>query len=178
MALITRVSRLFRADLHAVLDRIEEPEVLLRQAVRDMEDELSQEQQRCKLLGCEHQQLGVRYAELEQSLETLETELDVCFSSNEEQLARTLIRRKLETQRLAKTLIRKRTALELELAALKERIGEYRTRLDHLRQKVELLVEEAPDGLAEEAWETAGSGVSDADVDVAFLREQQNRRAS
>ena len=25
MALITRVSRLFRADLHAVLDRLEEP---------------------------------------------------------------------------------------------------------------------------------------------------------
>ncbi len=40
MALITRVSRLFQADFHAVLDRIEEPEVLLRQAVREMEEEL------------------------------------------------------------------------------------------------------------------------------------------
>jgi len=178
MALITRVSRLFRADLHAVLDRIEEPEVLLRQAVRDMEDELSQQQQRCKLLGHEHGQLGVRTAELEQSLGTIETQLEVCFTSNEEQLARTLIRRKLETQRLAKALMRKRTALELDLAALKDRIGEYRTRLDNLRQKVELLVEEIPNGLPEEAWETAETGVSEADVDVAFLREQQNRRAS
>ena len=34
MPLINRVSRLFRADLHAVLDRIEEPDVLLRQAAR------------------------------------------------------------------------------------------------------------------------------------------------
>ena len=41
MALITRVSRLFQADFHAVLDRIEEPEVLLRQAVREMEEELA-----------------------------------------------------------------------------------------------------------------------------------------
>src|SRR5687767_9840646 len=31
MALIDRLARLFQADLHAVLDRIEEPEVLLRQ---------------------------------------------------------------------------------------------------------------------------------------------------
>ena len=38
MALITRFSRLFRADLHAVLDRIEEPDVILRQAVREMEE--------------------------------------------------------------------------------------------------------------------------------------------
>ena len=40
MALINRVTRLFKADIHAVLDQIEEPEQLLRQAVRDMEEEL------------------------------------------------------------------------------------------------------------------------------------------
>ena len=40
MALISRVSRLFTADVHAVLDRIEEPEVLLKQAIREMEDEV------------------------------------------------------------------------------------------------------------------------------------------
>ena len=40
MALITRISRLFQADFHAVLDRIEEPEQLLKQAIREMEDSL------------------------------------------------------------------------------------------------------------------------------------------
>ncbi|MGH8588771.1 MAG: PspA/IM30 family protein, partial [Gammaproteobacteria bacterium] len=50
MALITRVSRLFRSDLHAVLDRIEEPEVLLRQAIREMEAELSSDEQRIRLM--------------------------------------------------------------------------------------------------------------------------------
>ena len=34
MALIRRVSRLFAADMHAVLDQIEEPDVVLRQAIR------------------------------------------------------------------------------------------------------------------------------------------------
>ena len=38
MALINRVSRLFKADFNAVLDQIEEPEQLLKQAIRDMED--------------------------------------------------------------------------------------------------------------------------------------------
>jgi len=33
MALITRVSRLFRADVNAVLDHLEEPALLLHQAV-------------------------------------------------------------------------------------------------------------------------------------------------
>ena len=49
MALMTRVARLFRADLHAVLDRIEEPEVLLRQALREMEDGVNGER---RALAC------------------------------------------------------------------------------------------------------------------------------
>jgi len=50
MLLISRISRLFRADLHAVLDRIEEPEALLRQAIREMEELLAQDEQRSRLL--------------------------------------------------------------------------------------------------------------------------------
>lgn len=38
MILISRFSQLLRADLHAVLDRLEDPEALLRQAIRDMAD--------------------------------------------------------------------------------------------------------------------------------------------
>ncbi len=41
MALITRLARLFQADVHAVLDRIEEPLVLLQQAVREEDVEVA-----------------------------------------------------------------------------------------------------------------------------------------
>ena len=50
MALVTRLSRLFQADFHAVLDRIEEPDLQLRQAVREMQFALDQDQQRLQLL--------------------------------------------------------------------------------------------------------------------------------
>ena len=49
MALINRISRLFKADFHAVLDHIEEPEALLKQAIRDMEDDLAKTKQRINL---------------------------------------------------------------------------------------------------------------------------------
>ena len=58
MALITRVSRLFQADFHAVLDRIEEPEAILRQAVREMEEELARDEQRSTMLQQEQRQLA------------------------------------------------------------------------------------------------------------------------
>ena len=40
MALIKRVARLFQSDMHAVLDRIEDPESLLKQSIREMEEDL------------------------------------------------------------------------------------------------------------------------------------------
>ncbi|RLA35148.1 MAG: hypothetical protein DRR11_01080, partial [Gammaproteobacteria bacterium] len=54
MALINRISRLFKADFHAVLDQIEEPEQLLKQAIRDMEDELATTEQ--SIILCAHDQ--------------------------------------------------------------------------------------------------------------------------
>ena len=58
MALITRLSRLFQADFHAVLDRIEEPDIQLKQAIREMQIELQQNEQRLALLQHEAEQLS------------------------------------------------------------------------------------------------------------------------
>jgi phage shock protein A len=104
MALITRVSRLLRADLHAVLDRVEEPEVLLKQAMREMEEVLTRDEQRIKVLPHEHRQLLTRETDVERSLDEIAGELDVCFESGKDDLACAVIRRTLEAQRLLKVL--------------------------------------------------------------------------
>lgn len=178
MALITRVTRLFRADLHAVLDRIEEPDVLLRQAVREMEEELARDEQRIKVLTDEQGQLIARETDLERSLSEIEEELDVCFGSEKDDLARALIKRKLEAQRFLKFLSRKREALEERLAGLKARLKENRARLDAMRQKAEVLTEEQAPDHPEDRWTTVDISVRDEDVEVAFLREKQRRSRS
>ena len=58
MAIINRVSRLFTADIHAVLDRMEEPVVLLRHCIREMEEELADSERRVKALACEREQIA------------------------------------------------------------------------------------------------------------------------
>ncbi len=44
MAIFTRLARLLRADLHALLDRMEAPDVLLQQSLREMAADLQQRQ--------------------------------------------------------------------------------------------------------------------------------------
>lgn len=182
MALIDRISRLFTADFHAVLDRIEEPEQLLRQAIREMEDELAAADARMRLCAHEQAALGHRRRELGEKLADLDEELDLCFASKKGDLARALVRKKLETQRLLKRLDAKQAAGDKDLAGQQQRIAENRSTLDGLRQKAEIFARQtastADSEFDDSAWMTRELAVSDDEIEVAFLREQQARRAS
>lgn len=175
MALINRISRLFRADLHAVLDRIEEPDVLLKQAVREMEDNLANDEQRLKLLDSEQVQLSHRHSDVSQTLEQLNGELDVCFDSDKDDLARSLIKRKLEAQRFHKLLDRKQEVLATNITELKKRINENQNRMTAMQQKLELLSEDNSQATHDDVWFTPDINVRDDEVEVAFLREKQQR---
>lgn len=183
MALITRVSRLFKADFNAVLDQIEEPEQLLRQAIREMEDELAASQQR--ITACVHEQeaLGARRQELQATAGTFDEQLDLCFASGKDELAKGIIRRKLETERLLQRLEGKLEAHARFLARQRKRLDENRATLDGLRQKAELIVSRtAPDedggGREDIARIARELRVGDDEVEIAFLREKAARSRS
>lgn len=182
MALITRVSRLFRADVNAVLDRMEEPQLLLRQAIREMEEALDREAQRRKLIGLELKQIITRQTDLQAGLPEIEEELDLCFDTGNEDLARALLKRKLESERLVKFLSRKRDELQEAAVDLAKRIEQNGARLEGMRQKAQLLLgaDRNEDRVA--LWADPDLArqfaVDDDDVELAFLREQQRRAAS
>jgi phage shock protein A len=161
--------------MHAVLDLIEEPQQLLNQAIREMEEALHQEEQQLTLMQHEQGQLQRRLQGLEQSLLQTEEELDLCFESNKEELARNIIRRRLETQRLGKHLTEKRETLNELIRQLKPRIEQNRDELQGMRQKAELLSSELPDPSAGQVAEMV---IRDDEIEVAFLREKQRRMPS
>lgn len=176
MPIINRISRLFTADLHAVLDRIEEPEVLLRQALREMEEEVSRGEGRAAALRRERDQWVARDADVARDLADLDEQLDLCFAADEDALARSLIRRKLEMERIARHVRERRDVLEVSLAEHETDLAERRETLATLREKAELVTE------TPRASEPPGRGpgvrpIGEDEVDVAFLREKQRRSA-
>lgn len=182
MALINRVSRLFKADFHAVLDRIEEPEMLLRQAIRDMEDDLAETEQRIRVCAHDQEALAGRKGEIDGKLAEIDAELDLCFASKKDDLARGLIRKKLEAQRLCRRLGSKYSAAEKYLSEHRARLDENRVTLDGLRQKAELFAQRVPAAGASDfddiTWMTGELRVSDDEVEVAYLREKSSRSRS
>jgi phage shock protein A len=175
MALINRMARLFTADMHAVLDRLEEPDVLLKQAIREMEEELARSEQRVRILEQERSTLAERHRKTAGMLADLEEQLGVCLTNGSDELTRRIIKRRLETERLASHLNERRAAIDGEIAARSATANEQREQLDVMRQKAELLTTNRAGG--NEKGET-DFAVSDAEVEVALLRERQKRQPS
>ncbi len=184
MALINRISRLFKADFHAVLDQIEEPEQLLKQAVRDMEDELASTEQRISLCANDQEALSVRRNELENAITEIKAQLDLCFESEKDDLAKNLIRKRLEAERLLKRLNAKHDANAKYLDEQRTMLDENSATLASLRQKAELFAHRAPahTGGGSEfddiAWMAREMTVGDDEVEIAYLREKSLRSAS
>ena len=184
MALINRISRLFKADFHAVLDHIEEPEALLKQAIRDMEDDLARTEQRFNLCAHDQDALTVRKGELEDVVIEFEAKLDLCFESDKDDLAKTLIRKKLETERLLLRLKTKHATNAKYLTEQETMFEQNSSTLESLRQKAELFAERTPVHADESsefddiAWMARERTVGDDEVEIAYLKEKNLRSAS
>ncbi len=184
MALINRISRLFKADFHAVLDQIEEPEALLKQAIRDMEDDLAATEQR--IAKCAHDQdaLAARQRDLKGAIADIDAELDLCFEADKDDLARSQIKRKLEAERLLKRLTTTFDANRQYLDEQRSAVKEKASTLESLRQKAELVANRTPVGgdpgsdFDDVAWMARELNVSDDEIEIAYLREKSSRSAS
>lgn len=178
MTLLSRISRLFRADFHALLDSLEEPEVLLRQALREMEEQLCGDEQCEKRWEAGLERLNGLRNDLQKNLVDLAAELDLCFTADREPLARNLIKRRLQAERGSERLSQQIAALEKSLKDLRGRLQDQRERLDALRQKAALFDE------AQVSPHSLGDGpitlpaVSDDEIEIALLREKQRRMPS
>jgi phage shock protein A len=167
-----------------VLDQIEEPEALLKQAIRDMEDDLDDTERRIALCSHDQEALSVRRRELEGAIGEIDAQLDLCFESGKDGLAKTLIKKKLEAERLLKSLNAKHASNDKYLDEQRKLFEENNATLEGLRQKAELFAQRAPartdtgSGLEDIAWMAREMTVGDDEVEIAYLHEKSLRSSS
>ena len=77
MAIMTRLLRLWKADLHGVMDRMEDKGLLLKQYLREMEESLREKQARQQLLSRSLHQLEWDLEHRMQEVEKLEL-IEIC----------------------------------------------------------------------------------------------------
>jgi len=173
MALINRLSRLFQADFHAVLDRIEEPDTQLKQAVREMQLALDQDEQRLNLLQHENEQLNKAGIAASEALQAFDEELDICLAAEKEDLARDLIRRKLTSEKQLLSVKQQVETIAAQMKRLDKQIDEQHQQLTSMKQKLELLVDDENCGVVGQF--SHSDNIRNEEIEIALLREKQRR---
>jgi phage shock protein A len=180
MSLINRITRLFKADLHAVLDVLEEPETILKQSVREMETIVEQGEAQLEHLAHQDKALIRRQARFRREGNEIEQHIDFCFAEGNDSLARASVRKKLETDRLLEALTEQHAAVSRRRAELCARLDDQKQQLRDILDQLEWISEEQRQhgsGTPEECAEPTGSraAVSEEAVELAFLQEKRRR---
>lgn len=175
MTLIKRATQLFKADAHAVLDGIEEPHSLLKQAVREMQDIIDQDQHRVKVLQSQELQLQQQLKEQDKELQKLENDIELCFESDNEGLARNTVKRKLLALKMRQSLLQKQQSVENQLQELRKALEDRQSRLESMSQKL-LAYSQESDPNGEPTY--SEHLVSADEVEIAYLQELKKRSRS
>lgn len=178
MTLIQRITRLLKADLHGLLDGLEEPEEVVKQTIRDMEEALEHKEQALAALHATLPRLTAEEQEIGQAAREIDNHIDLCFEAGNDALARNFIRKRLETERQARQVARAVEETQARRTALEHTIAEQRDQLAAVAQQLNLyMATRQRQASATSPYTPGQSGavVTDDEVEVAFLDEQRRR---
>jgi phage shock protein A len=178
MTLITRLTRLFKADLHGILDGLEEPEEVIKQAIRDMEEDIATQEHHLEELHTALQRLEREAQEMTVAMQEIEPQIALCFAAENESLARNLIRKRLDMIRRAKGIARAQEETRTQSDSLTTRIAMHKAQLARVVEKLKVYEATRPS----QPWVPSpctplqgGSVITDDEVEVAFLEEKRRR---
>ncbi len=181
MKLMKRLNKLITADAHAVLDSIEDPHALLKQAIRDMAAVIEEDELSLKQTSLHIEQLNQQAKLLDSEQNKFNQDLDLCLQSGNEELARSVVKKKLYlaqritlNQKNAQSANEKKKLLETQIAANQE---QYQL----IAQQAEVLLTQLK---SQEKNEKVSNQVklnqviTEADIDIALLNEKAQREDS
>jgi phage shock protein A len=93
MGIMTRFTRLCKADIHGVMDQLEDKGLLLKQYLRDMEEELGRKESRLRKLVVSRDKLQQDYDKYSGECENLNRDIDSAIKKDKDDIARQLIKK-------------------------------------------------------------------------------------
>ena len=136
MGILSRAVRLCKADLHGVMDQMEDKDLLLRQHLREMQEAMAERQARIDQLE-ETLRSGKRSrSRAAQQLHGLEEDLDRAVARGRDDIARMLIRKVFPLRKSMAQMVQRMEETAQHLEEEQERLGTQRLAYDETRHRV------------------------------------------
>ena len=159
MGVLSRMLRLCKADLHGVMDQLEDKSLLLKQYLREMETSLKQKETRLEQLDQTCGQIRRDLEQRDRESQNLEKDLDLAVRKQKDEIARMLIRKRRTIQGGCAQLQRQLELMTEEKGRIAETLEQQRLEYDRLKVKTAAFCRQAE----QQAFETPTAA-----VDAAF----------
>ena len=178
MGIMTRMVRLWKADLHGVMDQLEDKGLLLRQYLREMENSLQQKENCCERLTQSCRQIERDMAHRSEEIHKLDKDLDLAVGKAKDDIARMLIRRRRSLETGSSNLKEQMEVMMLEHTQLSETMEHQRSQYETLSARADTYSRQAGDRLFETASHYQAGPIhapapSDEEIELELLTRKE-----
>ena len=181
MKLMSRLNKLITADAHAVLDSIEDPHALLKQALRDMSSAIEENEQAIRQTNSNLVLFKKQAVLLEKELAKLNQDIDLCFTSDNHELARRVVKKKLYLLQKINLNCSSFQTAEDKHKQLQARLSQNQEQYQLISQQAEVLLTQINSQLKRDELTQnvqLHNVITEADIDMALLNEKNQWEAS
>ena len=133
MGIASRIVKIFKADIHGVMDRFEDQGLLLKQYLRDMAEALNQKEAKLARKIALRNQAQKEHDKYDQQYHTLDHDLTVAVQRGQDNIARMLIRKTKPLGSLCDALAGQVATLDEEISQLKAHLSEQRLQYEEFK---------------------------------------------
>jgi phage shock protein A len=178
MTILTRIFRLFKADIHGVMDQIEDQGLLLKQHLRDMEDSLAHKEARLKQMCFARDQVRQDYEKGIKESNHLEQDLEVAIRKDRDDIARMLIKKIKPLSHIQSERCSHVDRLKHEIGQFKADFEQQRLRYERLRQQAADFFHRTENLRGDQIWSPIQAGseaykYSDEEVELELLQRKE-----
>ncbi len=178
MGIMTRVVRIFKADVHGVMDRLEDPELLLKQHLRDMAEALNFKEVNLNKMLVSRNQAQQEFDKYRQRSQKLEQDLAVAIRKNKDEIARMLIRKIKPLDSLQEKIAARIGKLDDEIVSYRDNLDQQRLRYDRLKHRsIEFLNKATVSGWQNDPGQVALIGesgeLSEEEIELELLKRKE-----
>jgi phage shock protein A len=177
MGIMTRVVKIFRADIHGVMDQLEDQGLLLKQHLRDMEDALNAGEARLQKKIAARKQAQLEHDKFRQQTEALEHDLAVAVKKNKDDIARMLIKKVKPLDDLRKDIAQQIKTLDEEITALKDHLDQQHLKYAQIKHRAveycHLSRSQARQKDLSDVPAGTGSELSEQEIELELLKRKE-----
>lgn len=170
MALLERVATLIRANLNDLIDKAEHPEIMIKQVILDMENQLLQVKTQVAIAIADEHLLDKKQKENQEKISEWTRKAEMAVDKKQDDLARAAIERSLHYKQLTESFAQQVNDQKLQVETLKTALRKLQEKLEEALSKSEMLMAQSRRARTLDKAADARNGATSRDHGATFDR--------